>query len=405
MRIIPRRMIFLFAPLWGLTLLSSVGCSGRSRSAAAQADRLNDLKIEARTLIGAGDHQGAVAILEALSREAPEDPQVLAMLGESYAGLGRMDDAVGAYDRAIRLSYTDYRLHLGLARVLMTTGKTGRALTEFEIAVEYGAHDAVALYDYGLALHAFGRERDALAQWRRAFELDGSDPRYAEAVGIGLYATGDPLAVQYFERARELGARSAGFHNNYGQALERAGRFTEAASQLEEAVTLAPDTEAYRFNLAALYMRSGRYEAAIGVWDLLVSRFGPRWSYLVYRGRTLLELGRSGEAAASAGEAVAGFESGALEREGRLDRTPPGLGEALEVLAMSYRGRGELQKAREAIERALSLEPRNVSFLNNYGVILAANGMIADAKAQWRKVLEIDGENEAAKRNLSALER
>jgi len=402
MRIIPRRAVLLFAPLCGLALLSSPGCFGRSK---APDGRLNDLKIEARTLIGAGDHQGAVAILEALSREAPDDLQVHSMLGEAYAGLGRLEDAVGAYDRAIRLSYADYRSHLGLARVLMTMGKTGRALTEFEIAAEYGAHDAVALYDYGLALHAFGRERDALAQWQRAFELDGSDPRYAEAVGIGLYASGDPLAVQYFERARELGARSAGFHNNYGQALERAGRYTEAASELEEAATLAPDTEAYGFNLAALYMRSGRYEAAIGAWDHLTSRFGPRWSYLVYRGRALLELGRFDDAAASVGEAVAGFESGALEREGRLDRTPPGLGEALEVLAMSYRGRGELQKAREAIERAVSLEPRNVSFLNNYGVILAANGMIADAKAQWRKVLEIDGENEVAKQNLSAVER
>ena len=55
--------------------------------------------------------------------------------------------------------------------------------------------------------------------------------------------------------------------------------------------------------------------------------------------------------------------------------------------------------------RAAELAPANVSHLNNYGVILAENGMLAEAKAQWRKVLEIDPDNATARGNLSALER
>jgi Tfp pilus assembly protein PilF len=40
--------------------------------------------------------------------------------------------------------------------------------------------------------------------------------------------------------------------------------------------------------------------------------------------------------------------------------------------------------------------------LNNYGVVLADSGMLPEAKAQWRRVLEIDPANATAKANLSA---
>jgi len=102
---------------------------------------------------------------------------------------------------------------------------------------------------------------------------------------------------------------------------------------------------------------------------------------------------------------VSEYESGALAGDGdRLDRTPPSLGEALEILAMSHRGAGDEERAMGYIERAVDLEPANVSFLNNYGVMLAEGGNIDQAKSQWRKVLEIDADNAAAMRNLSAVE-
>jgi Tfp pilus assembly protein PilF len=72
---------------------------------------------------------------------------------------------------------------------------------------------------------------------------------------------------------------------------------------------------------------------------------------------------------------------------------------------MSYRGKGELDKALEYIRKALVLRPLKTSHLNNYGVILAESGKLDEAKTQWRKVLEIDDNNATAKENLSALER
>jgi Tfp pilus assembly protein PilF len=102
---------------------------------------------------------------------------------------------------------------------------------------------------------------------------------------------------------------------------------------------------------------------------------------------------------------LAEYDSGDLAGAGdRLDRTPPEREEALEVLAMSYRGEGDLPRALELIRAAVEGEPANVSFLNNYGVLLAESGSINLAKSQWKKVLEIDADNAAARKNLSAME-
>jgi tetratricopeptide (TPR) repeat protein len=152
-------------------------------------------------------------------------------------------------------------------------------------------------------------------------------------------------------------------------------------------------------------MNMSAYMEAISQWDTLAAEFGARWSYGVYRGRALMERGRYADAIESVETIVVEYESGTLADDGdRLDRTPPNLGEGLEVLAMACRGTGDLGRALEYIRRAVALEPANVSFLNNYGVLLAESGNIDGAKSQWNKVLSIDPDNAAVRKNLSAIE-
>ena len=81
---------------------------------------------------------------------------------------------------------------------------------------------------------------------------------------------------------------------------------------------------------------------------------------------------------------------------------PPSLGEALSVMGMAWRGKGDLARSRDYLQRAVAEAPNDPAVLNNYGVVLAESGMLPDAKAQWRRVLEIDPANATAKANLSA---
>ncbi len=360
-------------------LLLPGGCSRVSREPAAQkrAERFNAAKTEARTYVDSGLYDKAIAVLEQLSREVSGDPQVFVLMGISYRELGRNADAVSSYEKAIRLAYTDFVAHLKLANLLMDTGKTGRALTEFELAAKYGGDfDAVNRYNYGLALYQMGKKSRALEEWRAAHDLERGDSRYAEAVGIGLTEIDPASAVGFFEEAAALGADNAGFFNNYALALFRTGETLAAAEQSKKAVELEPDNEGYRFNLAAAYTRAGAFRDAIPQWDFLIARFGPRWSYTVYKGEALLELGEYDAAIGLLAPVVEARNSGELQKSPELlDRTPPNPGDALETLAMCYRSKKDLEQALKLIESALALDPDNPSFLNNYGVISIFNNI------------------------------
>jgi tetratricopeptide (TPR) repeat protein len=398
-------MIRITVLFLGICALCACSQQSKDSSAAKRAERLNTAKLQARTLVDSGSYEEALAILEPLSEEASGDNQIFVMLGESYQHTDRSADAIHAYETAIRLLYNDHLAHLKLANLLMETGKKGRALTEYELAAKYGESDPVTRYDFGLALYQMGRHARALEEWNAAYQLDSANPRYAEAVGLGLSVTRPGAALKYFQEAEELGADHAGFFYNYGLALQKTGERREAAARFKEAVERDPDNEEYQFNLAAAYTNMGAYSEATAEWDGLIARYGARWSYVVYRGRSLMGQARYAETIQSVEAIVAEYESGELEQdEERLDRTPPNLGEALEILAMSHRGAGNPTQGLEYIRRAVDLEPNNVSYLNNYGVMLAESGRIDEAKTLWKRVLEIDADNVAARKNLSATE-
>jgi len=238
-----------------------------------------------------------------------------------------------------------------------------------------------------------------------ARDAEPENPVYIAGVAIGLVGVDDEEAVKQFARAGELGVRKDGlYYNNYALALERVGRHADAETNFLAAIALADAKQSdYRRNLARLYLRIGKNEEAAREFEQLVTTNGGKWSDSVYAARALVELKSFDDAIARLAELADGVASGKIARtDARIDRMPPSLGEALSVLGMAWRGKGDLARSRDYLKRAAAEAPDDPSVLNNYGVVLAESGMLPDAKAQWRRVLEIDPANATAKANLSA---
>ena len=400
--------IGLNATLFVLLLAGCTGMQGGSGS-ETDAEHINSQKTKALALMKAGNYQSAVTLLLPLSKKKIKNGQLYAMLGKCYWKLGTYDVAVQNYEAALRLDYGGSETHLELAALLMEMGKTGRALTEFDLAVRYGDRNPLAHYNYGLALFELGRTEQALGHWKTAHLLDPRNPLYAEALGIGLSGRDDGEATVYFRRAEELGADGPKFHNNYGLLLTRSGDDRKAEVEFRRAVELEPDDDAYRFNLAVVYMNTNKFAAAIPVWESLITGAPDNRSIRTYLGRALYEEGRFAQAvelledwlAARRPQSDDGSNWSAFEP--RAQSRQPGLNEAFDVLAMSFRGLGDLEKAARYIVRATEMAPRNTVHLNNYGVILAESGRIEEAKAQWEKVLVLEPANTVARQNLSAV--
>jgi tetratricopeptide (TPR) repeat protein len=362
----------------------------------------------ATVLMSGGEYQAAAAVLDSLTRARPADSDLFEMLGDAQRGAKQTDHAIKAYEQAIRLNYGAFTPHMKLGTLLMENGKTGRALTEFELAIKASDRDVLARYNYGVALHETGRNDEALAQWRIAADLDPSDAHVAEAFAMGLAEANDSTAIAQFEHARELGADDASFHNNYALMLDKAGRSGDAEAEFRIALAKAPPAREneYRRNYAAHQLRNGKYDDAASSFAALVKNAGGLWSDTVYLARAEMELKQYDDAIATLEPFALDVESGKIPRTSpRIDRMPPTLDEALDVLGMCWRGKGDRKKALEYLKRAVALSPGDVSHLNNYGVVLAEGGMLPDARKQWQKVLEIEPQNATAKANLSAFGR
>ena len=391
-----------------ILLAVGFGCGGRSaREGPGAAARMNDDKTSAHDLLENGRFEEVVEILAPWAGKKVQDPQVYSMLAKAQWKLHNTDDAITNYEETVRLDYSNAYAHLELAQLLVEIGKLGRALTEFDIAIRYGGRDPLPHYNYGLALYGMKRREEALNHWRIAYSLDRRDPRYAEAMGIGLAGEDDKAALEYFERADSLGADQAGFHDNFGLLLQRLGDYGRAETEFRQAVTREPGNALYRRDLALFYMVSGRPDEAVPLWETLLDEDNDSRVYRIYLARAYLGVGRFESAIGVLENWLQG--AGATPRatgtsQDETEKAPP-IDEAYDVLAMSYRGKKDLGRAVSFMRKALELEPRSVVYLINYGVILADDGKIAEAKAQWEKALEIDPNNPTARQNLSAYQK
>ena len=112
-------------------------------------------------------------------------------------------------------------------------------------------------------------------------------------------------ALLLFERAATLAPRDAAAWQGRGFALERLGRFAEAADAYGAALQVAPDAHQARFGLARLAMRSGQVDQAIGHLETLQSpqrAETPR--YLFALATAYLRRGRQDDALRVATEAL-----------------------------------------------------------------------------------------------------
>ena len=398
-----RRVPFLV----GLTLFS-LACS-LNRENTPHQDRMVELqKRRARDAIARNDFAAAIATLDTLTKSRPQDSDLWELSGDVNQHALRFDAAINAYEHAIRLNYGAFQPHMKLGTLLMEQGKTGRALTEFELAVKAEDRNVLARYNYGLALYEYDRRDEALAQWTVASEIDPTNLRVAEALAMGYSGVSDTTAVRYFQRAERLGADGGSFHNNYATLLDRLGRAAEAESHYTAAIekATADKRDDYRRNYALHLLRMRRNDDASELFSELVATGGGLWSDTVYLARAQMARNQYDDAIATLEPLALDVESGKIPKQSkRIDRMPPTLDEALDILGMSWRGKGDKKRAIDYLKRAVALDPDDTAHLNNYGVVLAEGGMLPEARAQWHRVLELEPQNATAKANLSAFGR
>jgi tetratricopeptide (TPR) repeat protein len=262
-----------------------------------------------------------------LSRAIAREPKTLYLttLGTALLQLGRRDEALGAFDTAIRLRPDDADLWCNRALALNELKRPLDAIASFQHALKLDPRHLDAANKAALLLHHVGRyeaalvhfnqcdelqpghfqtlhlRADTLAKLRR-FEEALADRQRAHAVdpgnADGCVGLGNSLAalgryeeaLPWFDRALALRANVAFGLRSKAIALEQLGRYREAGESYRRASLEHPGDAESEWNLALLQLLHGDFaggwagrEAARWKIPTLVALY-PRLSRPLWRG-------------------------------------------------------------------------------------------------------------------------
>ncbi|PZO72363.1 MAG: hypothetical protein DI636_00955 [Pelagerythrobacter marensis] len=363
--------------------------SGLSAEAETQRQR-------ALALDQAGDVAGAYTAIREAERLAPHAPEIHTTAGNLALRAGRIEDAIAAFERAVRLSAVDAvepSINLAIAldragrplaavRVLDRVEAAGRLLPRYcsaRAAIERAGGDLAAAqhwYDACLARDPrhvrarAGRARialersaaDAIIRYDRALEVAPGDAQNWLGKAMALEAHGRR------EEARALVAQLLAQAPEWLDALRLMAQIRLAQGEADftadyrTAASLRPDDQALALDWAATLSGVGRDEEALRVSEGALMRFGL-------------------DSPVALATAIYAGLAGQHDRAEALWQTLPEYApERLLHEARHRLRRQEPERAAAMLERLVEMAPDNVA---GWALLDVAWRMMGDPRHQW----------------------
>lgn len=189
-------------------------------------------------------------------------------LGEWLAAQGKVDEAIGHYQEAVRLAPAgaDYRHGLGL--LLMRQGRITEAGTELALAVRLNPRHVGARVSLGAIFARQGLVSDAISQYTEALRIEPDQALAHNNLGLALMEQGRlDEARRACSDAARLDGGSADARQCLGLVLARLGKLDEAAVAFAEAVRLDPGSEAAYVNLGVALSKTHHTAEALEAFE------------------------------------------------------------------------------------------------------------------------------------------
>jgi protein O-GlcNAc transferase len=308
-------------------------------------------------------------------RARPNDATAHNNYGIALKNLGRFDEALRGYERALEIQRDFADAHYNRGNVLKELKRFQDALESYERALAINPGYAEAHVNRGIALQTIGRVDEALGSYERAIAINRN---YAEAHhnrGVALLDLGriDDARVSH-ERALEIKPDYAEAHNNRGVVLRELRRLDDALDSYERALEIKPDYAEAHNNRGVVLQELGRLDKA-----------------LICYARALEIKPDYAGASINQGNAFTGLK--------RFDRALVSYGRAIEInpdYAEAHNNRGNalkelkrLDQALESFERAIAIKPDYAQAYFNLGNALVAMRRFDRALISYEQALEI----------------
>lgn len=178
-------------------------------------------------------------------------------------GAGRLQEALAAAERSLKLSPDLPETHYNRGNVLVGLGRHQEGLAAFDRTIQLRPHHTDAHFSRGVALLAVGRAPEAERSFRRVLELNPDHAGAHNNLAVVLaQARQFEAALTACDRAIQLAPNYAHAHNCRGNVLKGLFRLEEALQACERALALNPDYADAHYNRANMLLEAGCVDEA-----------------------------------------------------------------------------------------------------------------------------------------------
>lgn len=227
---------------------------------------------EVRALITAKKYHEATQRTKALLENHPDSASLWSTHGAALEGLGSIEAATKAFEKATELAPAEAMIKSNLARLYRRTGELEKAILVLEDIVALHPDLAKAHLMLGAVLKQANRIHDALPHYKKAVELVPNDASAQNNLGNLLQQCKlAQKAIPHFENAIKADPKFAVAYFNLGNALSTMENFEAAISAYKKALDLEPGMMEAWFNLGNTYFDTEAYDDCAACFEKVLS--------------------------------------------------------------------------------------------------------------------------------------
>jgi tetratricopeptide (TPR) repeat protein len=224
-----------------------------------------------------------------------------------------------------------------------------------------------------------GQKEEAIAAYNKAIEVNPYYWGHHIVLGNAYFSIGKTEeALAEFKRVTELDPENVRGWDNLGNALQRLGRVEEALPAYQKSIVLEPTWSAYS-NLGNAYFMLKRYNEAIPAFEK-ATELGPNQE---------LAMGNLADAYRASGQrdkAMATYDKAIALAFQDLQVNAQNTG-AMEDLALYYAKKGDSKHGLEYIQRARTIDKKDVGLIYVQATVENLAGKQADALRTLKEAL------------------
>lgn len=363
------------------------------------------LLLRARLLQEMGNQAKSINILDKAFKDNPEDQALVLALIKAHIQANRLLTAVDLAHHLTKLAPDNPAPWRALCETSMAVGNYAEAVEAAGKVLALDPDDGVVARYQALSLSKMGYSKEAIQALKTHLSHHASDRDGWHDVGIMQVREGmNDDAVVSFGKARELDPGSFQTALALGTLLAKLNKNAEASKHLEAAVQADGTSKDAKYNLAIVYEKLGKNPQALLLYEKNISTDEPHLPSALNRGILLAKIGRVDEARQQL-EWATEKDPHSVPILFNLACVYTALGDNFRAYTTFKRvlhhdpfDREAWQLRGSALARSLNVDEKSVLSWVTRGEELFARGAFVEAHECFRRALDIDPGNQAARK-------